>query len=117
MSFLTKPSVTKGQPSTFTLLKDELVLIEKVASDEFFSDITNWKRVSLQFKNTEGQEEVLVFDASVASPFAIFNVSLKARSDYQLRRVIIKDLDNGTLVIKRADLSPADLATLDVPVL
>ena len=114
MSFLTKPTVAKGQPSSFALVKSQLILIPKVSSDSFFSDTSNWKRVSIQFKNAEGQEEVLVFDASESEPTSTFSVTENARADYQFTRIIIRDLDDGILVITRNDLSEAILETLDV---
>jgi hypothetical protein len=114
MSFLTKPIVVKGEPSSFALVKSQLILVPKIASDSFFADTTNWKRISIQFKNAQGQEEVLVFDGTESLPTASFDVTEKARADYEITRIIIKDLDDGTLVIKRSDLSSALLTQLDV---
>jgi hypothetical protein len=114
MPILTKAVVTKGEPSTFTLNKSQIILVPKVSNNAFFSDITNWKRVSIQFKNTEGQEKVLVFDALEDSPTATFQVTEKARSDYKVTRIIIRDFDDGKLVINRKDLSPAIQFELDV---
>ena len=114
MSFLTKPTVTKGQPSSFTLVKSQLILIPKVSSDAFFADTTNWKRVTVQYANSHGQEEILVFDASMEEPTATFSVSDRARSDYQITSIVVTDLDDGMLVISRSDLSAEIHALLDV---
>jgi hypothetical protein len=114
MSFLTKPTVVKGEPSSFTLVKSQLALIPKVSSDAFFSDSTNWKRILVQYKNTYGQKEVLVFDASQEIPTSTFSVTDKARSDYQITRIIVTDIDDGTLVITREELSTTVLGLLDV---
>ena len=114
MSFLTKPTVVKGQPATFTLVKSQLASVTKVASDSFFADITNWKRVTITFKNLQGQEEVLLFNAALPSPVAIFSVTARARSNYQITKIIIRDLDDGTFMVKRSDLSAELLTQLDV---
>lgn len=114
MSFLTSPSVLKGQPTSFTLDKELLALIPKVELDLFFKQPSNWKRVTVQFKNAQGQEEVLVFNPSDAVPTATFSVTENARSDYQITRVIIQDHDNGVFPLVRSDLSAQILAGLDV---
>ena len=114
MPLLTKPTVIKGEPSTFTLNKSQMTSVPKVLNNTFFSDTSNWKRVSIQFKNTEGQEQILVFDALEEFPTATFEVTEKARSDYKVTRIIIRDLDDGKLVVNRKDLSLAIQAELDV---
>ena len=108
--------ITKGRSSTFTLSKDQLAIVPKVASDTFFSDHTNWERVSLHFKNLQGQEEVLVFNLTEAIPKANFTISLRARSDYSLKLILIKDFDDGFLGLTRSDLSEAFLNALDVEI-
>jgi hypothetical protein len=115
MSFLTKPTIIKGEPSIVGLVKSQLVsLVPKVATDTFFSDTTNWKRILIQYKNIHGQKEVLAFDASQELPTSTFSVTDKARSDYRITRIIVTDIDEGTLVITREDLSTALLGLLDV---
>ena len=115
MSFLTKPTVVKGQPTTFTLVKSELALVAKIALDSFFSDITNWKRISIQFKNLEGQEQILIFDPSELPCTSIFSVSEKARSDFQITSLIIKDFDGGNISLVRSEFEEELLTDLDVP--
>jgi hypothetical protein len=115
MSFLTKPtSMMKGVSESFTLEKSSLSMVDKVFADEFFSDSSNWKSVTVEYKNSFGQKQVLAFNALLNSPTAFFSVSSSARGDFEITKVVISDHDNGTLTIDRSELDVSDLPDLDL---
>jgi len=109
MSIITKPTVVKGSPATFTLNKAELLLHPLIVADSYFSNSDNWFRVNVIYKSSTGsQYEVVEFDASQSSPTGIFLVSEKARDLFQIQKVQILDFDGGFLEIYRNNLVAAD---------
>lgn len=113
MSIITKPTIIQKQiPANFILNKLNLSNIHIVASDEYFSNINNWKYVIIYYKSTlTKQKEILVFDALEDSPIAKFLISGKAVGSFEVQKIVIQDFDNGTLVIKRNHL---DFENIDV---
>jgi hypothetical protein len=107
MPILTKPSVTKGTPAQFALSKSDLKNHPAI-TDVFFQNDANWKTVSIQYKNVEGQKKTLVFDAKQPSPVKNFLASEGARSDFQVQSVTIFDEDGGSYTIERSELNSAD---------
>jgi hypothetical protein len=106
MAILTKPTIAKGQPNEIDLSKSELALLSKVVNDSYFSDQTNWSKVIVEYKSAEGnQHEMMIFDASEASPKANFEVSEKARDSWEVQSVKIMDFDGGYLKLGRGDLT------------
>ena len=109
MAIITKPTVAKGQANEFDLSKSDLALVSKVVNDSYFSDQANWSKVVLQYESSEGeQQEIVVFDASEASPKANFEVSENARDSWEIKSVIIMDFDGGYLKIDRGELTVAE---------
>lgn len=104
MALLNYPSlVLKGLPFTFTL--DKTALAGLVTGDAYFQDQANWSKVVVRFKSaTLNQREVLVFNASEATPSYTFEISDKALSDFVVESVMIYDFDNGEHEVK-ADFS------------
>ena len=91
MSIITKTgTVAKGTPAVFTLSKSLLAAL--VASDAYYSIVANWKEVIVVFESSIGnQPEKLIFDASLATPTAFFDVPLQARDLFQVKRIDIYD--------------------------
>jgi len=109
MAILTKPTIAKGQANEFDLSKSELAAVSKVVNDSYFSDQTNWSKVIVEYKSAEGnQHEMVIFDASEASPKGNFEVSEKARDSWEVQSVKIVDFDGGYLKLVRGDLTVAD---------
>ena len=110
MPIITKSgSPVKGLPTTFTLNKSDLAAVTSVAADAYFSQMTNWHKVVLVYRSSLGnQYEIVTFDASLASPTASFQVSLKARDIFQIDKIKIKDFDGGIFEVPRFALTVAD---------
>ena len=109
MAILTKPTISKGQANEFDLSKSDLAVLSKVTSDSYFSDQTNWSKIIVEYKSAEGnQHEMVIFDASEASPKGNFEVSEKAKDNWQVKSVIIMDFDGGYLKLNRGDLTVED---------
>ena len=117
MAILTKPTITKGQANEFDLSKSELAAISKVVNDSYFSDQANWSKVVVEYKSAEGnQHKMVTFDASDESPKANFELSEKAKDDWEVQSVKIMDFDGGYLKLVRGDLTVEefDIALGDV---
>jgi hypothetical protein len=109
MAIITKGSVSKGVPATFTLNKADLAAHSLVSADPYFSVMANWEKVQLIYKSTVGgQPKSVVFDADGASPTAVFLASSTARDSFQISKLVIVDNDGGEFVIPRAQLVTAD---------
>jgi hypothetical protein len=105
MAILTKPAVTKGAASIFTLSKTELSQVASVAANVYYSNTSNWKLVKISYHSSEGrQREVVLFDATQLTPTGQFLVSDKAKDIFEVRRIVIEDFDGGSFVINRTDL-------------
>lgn len=109
MAILTKPTISKGQANEFDLSKSDLAAVSKVVNDSYFSDQANWSKVIVEYKSAEGnQHEMVIFDASEASPKANFEISEKARDNWEVQSVKIMDFDGGYLKLNRGDLTVED---------
>lgn len=107
MSIINKPNtIQKNNPTQFTLNKSILSLVPLIASDTYFSDISNWKQVLMYYKSNSGkQKEVLRFNAELPLPIASFLISPKAKNNFEIQKIIIMDFDNGYLVLNRSDIT------------
>ena len=109
MAIITKPSIAKGQANEIDLSKSDLAAVNKVVNDSYFSNQANWSKVIVEYKSAEGnQHEMVIFDASQASPKGNFEVSEKARDSWEVQSVKIVDFDGGYLKLVRGDLTVAD---------
>ena len=110
MPIITKTSSpVKGSPTVFILNKSDLATLPIVAADSYFSQTSNWKEVILIYKSSIGsQYEILRFDASLVSPTAVFEVSLKARDSFEIQAIKIRDFDGGWIEAPRSVLTVAD---------
>jgi hypothetical protein len=110
MAILNKPTFVKGQQNEITLNKADLAL---EVSDLYFQDTVNWKQVILFYETNEGgQKKVLVYDATQALPAANFDVSERARNQWEIKKVAFFDFDGGKLVVNRGDLTVAEFDIL-----
>ena len=109
MTILTIPVVTKGQTNIITLNKTTLAADVKVVADSYFAVQSNWKQVVVTYKTDIGsQKHQLVFDASVTTPTENFDISLKARDNWNVKSLTIYDFDEGYLRLYRGDLTVAE---------
>lgn len=110
MPMITKPaSISKNAAAEITLDKSVLADVDSVSNDLYFGDSTNWSEVLIYFRSSEGnQREILKFDATQASPTANFLVSDKARNEFQVQKIVIKDFDNDSFTVTRSELVVAD---------
>lgn len=112
MPILTKPSVTRAKPASFSLDKSLLV---GLISDAYYKDTANWKSIVLQYVSSVGkQKSKVLFDASQATPTGEFLVSIKARHFFEVEAIIVYDFDGGHYLIPRSSLTASefDLSTL-----
>lgn len=116
MAIITKPgSIQRNVAATFTLDKNQLALVASVAADSYFSINTNWKRVKLSYESsTSNQIEIVVFDATQATPQSDFLVSDKSVGNFLIEKITIEDFDGGYHLIQRSELGPAAATDFDV---
>jgi hypothetical protein len=118
MAFITVPqtSITKGERYYFYVDKSELVLVDKVANDTYFSNSNVWKYFTLKYQSTNsGQTESILFDATIPSPEGSFIISDKSIGTFKVVEFIIHDFDGGKLILSSGlDLNTSEFA-LDIP--
>lgn len=103
MPILTKASITKGTPAVFTLDKTELSIHAAVVADAYFSDMANWKYVSVTYKGSSSiQNKIVLFDISTNQLTAPFKTSLFAEDIFLVDGVTIHDFDGGKLLLPRS---------------
>lgn len=106
---LTKPQVTKGVASQFSLDKSQLLTLPIVQADNYFSEPLNWYRINAVYKSSEGgQYELVEFDATQSNPTGTFLISERARNEFLIEKLIIVDFDKGFLEIPRSELTVSD---------
>ena len=111
MAIITKPigGILKGVPATITLNKSELSDLASVSADSYFSVTTNWNKIILSYKSSEGnQQEIVEFNATLSSPTGFFDVSLKARDLFEIQVIKIIDFDGDIFIIPRSELTTSD---------
>jgi uncharacterized delta-60 repeat protein len=111
MAIITKPvgGIFKGIPATITLNKSELAALSSVSSDSYFSVTTNWNRIILSYKSSEGnQKEIVEFNATLSPCLGFFDVSNTARNLFEIQVIKIIDFDGGIFIIPRSELITAD---------
>jgi hypothetical protein len=111
MAIITKPvgGIFKGVPATITLNKSELSALASVSADSYFSITTNWNKIILSYKSSEGnQQEIVEFNATLSSPTGFFDVSLKARDFFEIQVIKIIDFDGDIFIIPRSELTTSD---------
>lgn len=116
MPLLAKPlQIDKGSTASLTLDKNGLASLPIVDADNYFRDVNNWKEVNLVYKTPFGGIEQVVFDAAALFPVSDFAVSARARGGFVLESLIIRDFDNGYLLIPAGDLGVSDFELTFAP--
>lgn len=113
MPIITKPaSIQKGVAASFSLDKATLAAVASVGADSYYSNQSNWQRVSLYYSSASAgvgaQVEVVIFDATQSSPTANFLASSTARTQYNIAQIVIRDFDNGCFVVPRSQLTTSE---------
>lgn len=113
MPIITKPaSIQKGVAASFSLDKATLAAVPSVTADSYYSNQSNWQRVSLYYSSASAgvgsQIEVVIFDATQPSPTANFLASSTARTQYSIAQIVIRDFDNGCFVVPRSQLTTSE---------
>lgn len=106
MNIITKPDkADRNSLQEFTLNKEELAQLSIVANHSFFSDMTNWKTVSVIYRSDMSDQNCIVkFDATKSEPKSNFLATFNARDLFEVARIVIEDFDGGKFDISRADL-------------
>lgn len=110
-------SPAKGASTTVTLDKTVVEGFSQVDGDAYWTDSANIKNVFVQYKSTAGSQiKVLLFDFSVASPTAVLSFSARARDAFQIIKLIVKDFDDGEIILSRSQLlaNIPTLANMDI---
>lgn len=110
------PAPAKGASSTVTLNKSELYSLTPISGDAFWSVSANITQITVVYESTVGgQNKVLNFDASLASPEDAISFSIHARDYFELKHILLRDFDSGELTLNRLTLSGLiTISTLDV---
>lgn len=104
MAILTIPAVQKGVTAVLQLSKVELAQLPVVSSDSYFSDMLNWYRVNVVYMSSVGEQyEIVEFDATQLSPTGNFLVSVHARDQFVVDKIVILDFDGGFLEIDSSE--------------
>lgn len=106
MAILIKPAkIDRDSLTEFTLNKQELAELSAVSENSFFSDISNWKSVSIVYRSDVGdQNSVVKFDATKNEPKSTFLATFNARDLFEVTKITIEDFDGGKLEIHKNDL-------------
>lgn len=116
---VTKNPVVKGAPTTLTLNVEELLNIDAIAGDDYFSVLANLAHANLVYDSNPGnQKEVVSFNLrgleSESTPVtAAFSVTTNARDAFQIQAIVLIDNDGGYLRVSRADLA-GDVSQFDI---
>ena len=112
MPIITKPNtISKGTPATFTLDKSALAALSIVSGDSYYSDPANWDRIKLEYKSSNSkQTEWVDFKVNPASDSmsGVFEVSSRARGNFNIQNIVICDFDNDRFIIPRSQLTASE---------
>jgi len=101
--------MTKNSPISFTLNKSALVSVSSVMADVDFAEMSNWKKVFLNYKSSiSNQHHFVRFDATMESPTGDFLCSSRADDVFEIESITIKDFDNGFLIIPASELTSSE---------
>ena len=105
MPILTKPATINKNVAASLTLDKSLLKVHAAITDSYYQDDTNWSKVIFNYKNSFGQHETVIFDATQPTPTKDFLVSDKARSDFQLQSISIIDMDGGKFKMRRSAIA------------
>jgi hypothetical protein len=109
MAIISKPQIVyKGVPASFTLFKTNLISHHIVSANPRFSDFSNWSKVNINYKSSQGNQVIIVeFNANDNFQFGQFIASERARTYFNVDSIVIVDLDGEILKVNRSDLNTA----------
>lgn len=103
VNFNTTP--LKGTAGEMQLDKTNLAALTSVTNHTYFSNISNWKKVTLYYKSTVGNQKLAIkFTATDTTPLANFLASTTARDKFEVKFIIIEDFDDGYMRVERSEL-------------
>lgn len=106
MPILTKPAIINKNVAASLTLDKALLKVHASITDSYYQDDANWSKVVFNYRNSFGQREAVIFDASQPTPTKDFLVSDKARSsDFQLQSISIIDYDGGKFKMRRSAIA------------
>lgn len=110
MPIITKPgTITKNSPASFSLSKSSLAAVASVAASPWYSNTSNWKRVVLNYKSTQYNEQLYVtFDATVASPTGTWLAPSICQDVFNIQSISIVDFANGIFRVPSSELNNAE---------
>lgn len=116
MTILIKPAkIDRDSLTEFTLNKQELAELTIVSEHSFFSDISNWKTVSIFYRSDIGsQNSIVKFDATKTEPKSNFLATFNARDAFEVTKITIEDFDGGKLDIHSQNL-PVEQLNVALP--
>jgi len=104
-------------PLSFTMDKELLKLIPKVAANPFYNNEANWYRVSFIFKHTESRRRFVPCFRDVSSTRRLkVRNGMQGGDEFKLKKIIISQSNRSHLVIwenEIPDVSSFDFALLD----
>lgn len=119
MPILSKPvTPLKNVNNVLQIDKNLLLAHSSVVASAYFSDVANWNQIFVFYRSTSGrQDQLIAFDATQGTPQANFLVSTKGRDVFEVQKIIIRDFDNGELIIPRSGLVAGDFdINMNIPV-
>lgn len=110
MPIITKPgSITKNSPAVFSLDKASLAAVASVAASPWYSNTSNWKKVVLNYKSTQYNEQLYVtFDATVVSPTGTWLAPSVCQDVFNIQSISIVDFANGIFRVPSSELNNAE---------
>ena len=114
MTILSRPTITKGTPAIITLSKSDLHGISLISNHARFGNVSNMKFAVFIYENSFKQKKRIDFDMeSGATINALFKTSVKLRSDFQLKDIIVMDQDGESFQMTREMLTAAGMNVAD----
>lgn len=102
---ITKSQLEAGGPLSFTMDKELLKLVPKVANDPFYSIEANWYRVSFVFKHDESKKRFVPSFKNFSSTKKLrIRNGMNGGDGYSLKKIIISKSDRSHLVIKTDEI-------------
>jgi hypothetical protein len=95
----------KGVVATVTLDKTTLFGLSGVLADDWFSSQTNVKSVRIMYKSTQGnQKKAFTFNLAEATPSCQILFSIKARSSFEVEKIVLIDYEKDILSLEGAQI-------------
>jgi hypothetical protein len=116
--FLTVPStIVKGSDITVQISVPNLLAFGKIDDDLYYSDKSNWKRISIEFGDGENDQKRVTF-ADYTGQTGLINLTFQVTSEFIsntlfFAELIVYDKANGFLTIGRNEISPVDRYDMD----